>query len=476
VAVFGLFLMLLTPDIAPYLIPLLLLLSLFPRYRYPLVLIGTLASALLGLTLFNSQRDASLPAYLGLGHAWDMFILLGVIFALSILFYRLALAGRFGFLRGFSALAPVALLLATGLVLSYVPMLPVYKAAGWALFFVWSKYVWFQAYSIHEARLQEHSPTMRQLAVYQPYWYPSMLPLHKGASFLGRIECRDAESLAVCQLKALKLIMWAAVLNVVLVLAKGFFYGEGLDVSKSFLIQWQAGGLGLFFNGEYLATLWQRDVIAWFAPLDITLTNMAQGAEPPVAGGAMAASIFYLMMYVCNLAVNSHVGIAVLRMSGFYALRNVYRPFEAKSIADFFGRYNYYYRELLVTIFFYPTFFQCFKKHPRLRQFFAIFAAAAIGNTLFHLFYRFEYIVQVGIFEAALSFHTFAVYGVILTVGIFMSHLNKVKPRNPSIWKKGWTLFVILVFYSIATIFADEGYHSIGVNIQFLLAVFGVRS
>ncbi|MDH3997281.1 MAG: hypothetical protein OET90_00435 [Desulfuromonadales bacterium] len=478
-AVFSLFLFLLMPSLAHYLAPLLLVISLLPKYRHALVFCGTVSLAALGLTWLKSDSIAGLPGRYGLDYVWDGWmvvpLLVASVFALSSLLHWLARTGRLNFMRGFSAWAPFTLLLLFGLILSYLPMPALLKAAGWAFFFFWGNYVWFQVYSIQESRLPDQPSMVRQLAVYQPYWYPSLLPIPKGASFLARIECRDAEALAVCQLKALKLIMWAAVLNGVFLLSEGFFYGESVDISRSFLLQWRSGALHLFFNENYLCQLLQRDFVAYFQPLDFVLKIMAQGAPAPAPGKAIASTVFYFLMYTCKLAISTHIGVAICRMSGFYAPRCVYRPFESKSIADFFGRYYYYYRELLVTVFFYPVFFKFFKKQPKLRLFVATFAAACLGNTLFHLLFSFDYIVQHGLIAAALSFHTFAVYGLILTVGIFLSQLNRQKKPPQTGWLGSLkALLVIVSFYSFATIFANESHDSIMVNIRFLLAIFGI--
>ena len=77
--------------------------------------------------------------------------------------------------------------------------------------------------------------------------------------------------------------------------------------------------------------------------------------------------------------------ISVCRMAGFNALRNSYRPLSSRTLADFFNRFYYYFKELLVDMFFYPTFLRYWKRRKRLRLVFATFAAVAFGNSYFHI-------------------------------------------------------------------------------------------
>ncbi len=87
-----------------------------------------------------------------------------------------------------------------------------------------------------------------------------------------------------------------------------------------------------------------------------------------------------------TLSIWGHIIIATCRMAGFKALRNTWSPLQSKTIAEFWNRYYYYFKELLVEFFFYPTFLRFFKTKPRLRMFMATMAAAGLGNMLYHFF------------------------------------------------------------------------------------------
>jgi hypothetical protein len=97
----------------------------------------------------------------------------------------------------------------------------------------------------------------------------------------------------------------------------------------------------------------------------------------------------------------------------------------AETVVQFWGRFDYYFKELLVDFFFLPTFAKRFRKSPALRMFAAVFAAAVVGNMYLHT-------IDFGIFRggaliaadfeaiwAAMNSRLF--YCVLLAVGIFIS-------------------------------------------------------
>src|SRR4030095_1930965 len=104
--------------------------------------------------------------------------------------------------------------------------------------------------------------------------------------------------------------------------------------------------------------------------------------------------------------------------------RNTYKPYQATSIADFYNRIYYYFKELLVAFFFYPSYLRYFKKHPRLRLFTATLAAAGLGNILFHFLRTEDRILRDGLIKTAVFFTPYVVYGLILGGAIAFSQLR----------------------------------------------------
>ena len=98
-----------------------------------------------------------------------------------------------------------------------------------------------------------------------------------------------------------------------------------------------------------------------------------------------------------RLAVKGHLIVGFLRLYGFNVFRNTYKPLLAESIVEFWNRYYYYFKELLVTFFFMPTFTGPAKRlrhWPRLRLLAAVFAAAFVGNVYYHVIKESEALAQ----------------------------------------------------------------------------------
>ena len=111
-----------------------------------------------------------------------------------------------------------------------------------------------------------------------------------------------------------------------------------------------------------------------------------------------------------SAAIWGHVFVALARLAGFRLLRNTWRPLSSRTVAEFWNRYMYYFKETLVHFYFYPTFLTCFKRHPRLRLAFATFMAAGVGNLFLHLIVDRVPIVRYGLMEALMRMQTYAFY------------------------------------------------------------------
>src|SRR6185436_4922264 len=104
--------------------------------------------------------------------------------------------------------------------------------------------------------------------------------------------------------------------------------------------------------------------------------------------------------------------------------RNTYKPYLATSIAEFFNCIYYYFKELLVTFFFYPTYLRFFKKQPRLRVFVATLAAAGFGNFLLHYFRAEDRILRDGLWNTLIFFAPYMIYALLLGSAIGLSQLR----------------------------------------------------
>jgi hypothetical protein len=155
--------------------------------------------------------------------------------------------------------------------------------------------------------------------------------------------------------------------------------------------------------------------------------------------------------------------------------RNTYKPLLAETIVEFWNRYYYYFKELLVNFFFFPTFTRYFKQSPRLRVFAAVFAAAFFGNLYYH-------IIKSDAFTAGqwagvwAGFNSRLVYCFALALGIFISmQREQRRPRGairpPA--RRALAIFGVWTFFAFIRLWHTGGVTH-GQRFHFLLGLFGL--
>jgi hypothetical protein len=291
----------------------------------------------------------------------------------------------------------------------------------WAIVGVMASYVWFIAYALTDRSSKPARDFSLELATFRPLWGSTNTPFPKGAAYLRRIEAKTPEQLAVTQLKGLKLLAWAILLAVVQTAWYRFFHG-------------------------YL-----------HVPLADQALAMSVRGTPAPWHMRWAAQILAYFELVLNVSIFGHRIIAFARMAGFNALRNTYRPLSATSLIEFFNRFYYYFKELLVDLFFYPAFLRYFKKHRRLRTIFATFAAIVFGDTFYHVTRDWHFFQDLGFWKGIASYQVEFVYMIALAIALSISQLKKRVPK-PTGFLRGRLLPTVgvAVFYIVVSFFETD--------------------
>ena len=188
----------------------------------------------------------------------------------------------------------------------------------WTWVGVMSGYVWFIGFALTDRNSKPAEDLTLELTTFRPVWSATNTPLPKGAAYLRRIEAKNPEQLAIAQLKGIKLLLWAILLALLQISWNRFFHGY-------LRIQTSAEALAMSVRGTPVAwhVRWESQILAFFE-------------------------------IILSFSIWGHRSIALCRMMQFSALRNTYRPLSSTSIAEFFNRFYYYFKELLVDIFFLP--------------------------------------------------------------------------------------------------------------------------
>jgi hypothetical protein len=362
-----------------------------------------------------------------------------------------ALAAFFHYVRArrvsFAARRPVlclvagyaAMLAAAGL----LPLGGVTRLLMWCAIAVTAPYLWYFAYALKDASAKTPDGAILQFGTLQPFWGGTNVPYAKGAANLRKIEARDPQDLSIVQLKAIKLLVWGLILRVALRLLQVFVYGGALHAPSL--------GVPRLEAALRLATV----------PVHL----------------AWASVIAHFAEAILELTVNGSLVIACCRMAGFYALRNTYRPLEARTLAEFWNRYYYYFKELLVTFFFFPVFTRYFKQHGRFRMLAATMAAATAGNMVYHFLRDYRYVAGMGLWRALAGFQVYGFYATVLGLGIGISQLRgHGKQRlggDAPWWRRALATAGVLLFFGLLEIFDQEGRsYGLGQCLRFFLRLF----
>jgi len=288
-----------------------------------------------------------------------------------------------------------------------------------------------------------------------PAWGGTNTPIGKGHDYLSQCEAKSPEAYARSVLAATKLIILALLLQLFDQVTGAILYGES-----------------------------DNAVNRMFAGLNLGMPHLSEfvsgqaTASPPVRWTALYLELIWETLRHATLG---HRWVSLLRLFGFNVFRNTYKPLLAQSLVDFWNRYYYYFKELLVEFFFFPIYLRHFKNSPKLRMFAAIFAAAFVGNMYYHFlegrisFARGEFLQMVQALSPRM------IYCAMLTVGIYFSMLRqnqrrgKVQPRAAAIGR-----FVILrriagvwTFFALINLWNTRVSGSVGDRIVFMFSLFG---
>jgi hypothetical protein len=277
-------------------------------------------------------------------------------------------------------------------------------------------------------------------------------PIGKGFDNLTRHEAHSADALAKSQLAGMKLLILSLIWRGAEQLMNAAVYAEPTNQLTPLLA---AHG-------------------ARVPPLDRLLAQRVHVA-PLVAWSSIYVE---LVRQVLRHAAWGHVTVGVLRLLGFNVFRNTYKPLLAESIVEFWNRYYYYFKELLVDFFFFPTFVRHFRRWPRLRMVAATFAAAFVGNLYYHALAHDELILTGDVRAAWTALHARTFYCLLLAAGISVSMLREQRRRGTAVLPGRATrlvrIFGVWTFFAVIHVWGVGAQASFTRRTEFFLSLFGL--
>ncbi len=271
------------------------------------------------------------------------------------------------------------------------------------------------------------------LMYFWPVYGGTNTPYGKGLDYLSRHEAQDEAALARSQLAGIRLLILAALWRVSNEIMKGLVFGGHSQV---------------------------HHVLGGFTLGVPRLAQLLEHREMASIGLAWVSLYCELFRHVLSLAVKGHVIIGTLRLFGFYVFRNTYKPLLSETVVEFWNRFYYYFKEIMVDFFFFPTFVSWFRKRPALRLFAAVFMAAFVGNMYYHLINR-ERELAHGDFHALwLQLQSRLLYCFLLSLGIFISMLREQRRTGQSrargIARRGASIFGVWTFFAVINIWNQK--------------------
>jgi len=199
---------------------------------------------------------------------------------------------------------------------------------------------------------------------------------------------------------------------------------------------------------------------------------------------AWASMFFELITQTLELAIRGHLIIGCLRLFGINVFRNTYKPLLSTSILEFWNRFYYYFKELMVECFFFPAYLSFSQYSKKVRLFIATFAAAFVGNLYYHfLIYMWDWI-SLPPDKLAQALLSRTMYTLLLACGIYISQLRLENHRKrkfigygyPGVLRKIRAIGGVWLFFSCIHIY---NLHVEDVSFLqrsgFLLWLFGVQ-
>jgi hypothetical protein len=219
--------------------------------------------------------------------------------------------------------------------------------------------LWRSSYWIKWRQRQPgRAPVWQNLFTVLPFLGAGGVPFGKGPGFFAKYEALDGKALAASQVEGVRLLALALL-------------WRGTDA----VLQLAMWGIRTSWLGS-----WRPFVRAPLPSMDLLLRIPASFALWRRWGGLYGE----LLHNIIALAFYGHTIVGVFCLLGFRIPRNTKAPLAAATIVDFWGRYYFYFKELLMDFFFFPAFVRTSAAPVMWRTLLATWVAAFLGNFYYH--------------------------------------------------------------------------------------------
>jgi hypothetical protein len=327
------------------------------------------------------------------------------------------------------------------LILSYAGAVVVFGAHLHALAFLVLLLtpLWYLCCELLSGARHEESPGLR----YHPFWSVHKnfhFPVPAGMAAIKASESEGEDALLFTRLKGARLLLWALAIDLAFSLVS--YVGQEI--------------LRIPTVPEALRLVGQGAELGWQQSWKIIVLNF--------------------LGFLFHFSIAGHIVVGIARFAGYRLPRQVYRPFAAVTVGEFFQRIAYYYKEFLALLFFYPAYLTFFRRHPRARLFAALMLSAGFGNFLVCYLRDISYFLRFGLVESLRMYLPHIFFCSVLGVGIFVSELlvtgETRKRLRENLFLRAIAQAKILFFFSLLYLFHDLYVGDISLNFRLLCMAF----
>ena len=181
------------------------------------------------------------------------------------------------------------------------------------------------------------------------------------------------------------------------------------------------------------------------------------------------------MAFFLIIAGNGHFFVSIIRMAGFNIYRNTYKPWAALSIVDFFNRFYYYYKEVLVSLFFIPTFTRLINsKNYRISLFISAIITVFFGNAFLHLTHDVYYLNLYGFWGIIVMYKQLFLRYFACALLIAVSLIRKKRVNKIYRVKNFLNIVFIYILFSIINVWDLKNGLSLNDFMKLVLHLFGI--
>lgn len=445
------------PVVAPFVLVALLLIVLLPQKTILIIGLTSLLFQLLPekLTFFYNYSmlsgvlDPSLPIYLT--KLSPVTGLIGIVTLFLLIQFRKIIIFKFKIAR--PLFWGLTLVLLSFFLLIWFIEHRLFSSWGLAIS-TWTvialaKYMWFFAYDLQVKDESEYKSFVSRAAFYSQFWTFRLIAptIPRGENFWTRFAVTNADELRKLRHSALFLLIW----------------GVFLEFTFDLYAEWTEKLI--LFENYRLFTIDQM----------LSMVKHGRSLHPlQVIVSGLSDNLVHLM----HIVAWGHIAVAVIWFCGFKVPKNTDSPHLSKDPLDFFARVNFYLKEIVFQLFYFPCFIRLRSLSLPWRVFISIFYAVTIGKFLVNYTKMAPLIIKMGIFNSLKQHLAYLIYCVLLTMLLYPFLMKSLKNNQESVVslpKKLLISFAIFFGYTAIRMFDTIWMNDPAVNAKLFLLFFGVR-